>query len=47
MFVCDCACGNKTFSLTYPKDNVVAEHEVFVATADLCIFISVIVHLLL
>lgn len=31
---------------THPKDNVVAEEQVFVPTADFCIRISVIVHLL-
>lgn len=31
---------------THPEDNVVAEEQVFVPTADLCIRISVIVHLL-
>lgn len=31
---------------TYPEDNVVAEEQIFVPTADFCIRISVIVHLL-
>lgn len=31
---------------THPEDNVVAEEQIFVPTADFCIRISVIVHLL-
>lgn len=31
---------------THPEENVVAEEHVFVPTADLCVRIAVIVHLL-
>lgn len=31
---------------THPEENVVAEEQVFVPTADLCVRIAVIVHLL-
>lgn len=30
---------------THPEDDVVAEHQVFVATADLSVLIAVVVHL--
>lgn len=32
-------------SRTHPEDDVVAEHQVFVATADLSVLIAVVVHL--
>lgn len=31
--------------VTHPEDDVVAEHEVFVAAADLSVRISIVIHL--
>lgn len=37
--------GGQECQLTHPEDDVVAEHQVFVAAADLSILIPVVVHL--
>lgn len=37
--------GLPTAFATYPKYDVVAEHEVLVTEADFCIFITIVVHI--